>query len=366
MIFDFATASRILFGCGRRQDLAAEVSQLGRRALIVCGRDPRRIEFLRESPEGAGLFHDVLCIPGEPTIDVIQAGVEQARKANVQVVVAVGGGSPIDAGKAIAALVANDGELLDYLEVIGAGQPLKQKGLPFVAVPTTAGAGAEVTKNAVIKSTEHQVKVSLRHPSMLADCVIVDPELTVSLPPLVTAATGMDALTQLIEPFVCKKATPMTDSFCREGLARVGRSLKRAVECGSDLSARTDMCLGALLGGLALANSGLGAVHGFAGPIGGRYEAPHGAVCAGLLPHVTRVNLDSLADEATSNSVRSRYDEVARLLIGDRAKADDLTSFLGELAAGLNIPALRSFGLKERAADEVVEKTVAAVNAVLI
>ena len=216
---------------------------------------------------------------------LVRQGVELARREQCDLVIAFGGGSAIDAGKAIAALLANGGELTDYLEVIGKGQPLRHPSVPFIAVPTTAGTGSEVTRNAVLASAEHQVKVSMRSPLMLPRLAVVDPELTLELPPAVTASTGLDALTQLIEPYVSIRANPLTDGFCLEGLRRVSRSLRRAYHAGRDITAREDMSLASLLGGLALANAGLGVVHGFAAPVGGMFHAPHGAICAALLPH---------------------------------------------------------------------------------
>ena len=208
------------------------------------------------------------------------------------------------------------GELLDYVEIIGRGQALTKPSAPFIAIPTTAGTGSEVTRNAVLASPEHRVKVSLRSPLMLARVALVDPELTYDLPPALTASTGLDALTQLIEPFVCLRANPMTDGLCVEGMRRAARSLRVAFTDGQNKSAREDMAVASLFGGLALANAGLGAVHGFAGPIGGMFPAPHGAVCAALLPHVMTANIRALRQRAPGSEALRRYDKVARLLTG--------------------------------------------------
>ena len=282
MQFEFVTAGRILFGSGKIKELAAIASSLGSRALFVTGRNAERAQSHADRTEANGVATRILTLTGEPTIANVQQGVKAARTFNADLIVGFGGGSAIDAAKAIAALATNPGEPLDYLEVIGRGQPLTAKPLPSIAIPTTAGTGAEVTKNAVLASPEHRVKVSLRHPLMLPDVAIVDPDLTLSTPPEITASTGLDALTQLIEPFTCRRANPMTDGLCREGIVRAARSLNRACANGSDAAAREDMALASLFGGLALANSGLGAVHGFAGPVGGMFPAPHGAVCAAL------------------------------------------------------------------------------------
>jgi alcohol dehydrogenase class IV len=237
---------------------------------------------------------------------------------------------------------------MDYLEIIGGGRPLTKAALPWIAIPTTAGAGTEVTRNAVIVSPENRVKVSLRSPLLLPRQAIVDPELTRDLPPGITAATGLDALTQLIEPYVCTRANPMTDGLCLEGMRRVARSLRRAFENGAtDGAAREDMALAALFGGLALANAGLGAVHGFAAPIGGMFpRAPHGAVCAALLPHVMRVNIRALRERDPGGTALRRYDQVARILTGsDKAPADEGVAWVGDLCAALGIPTLGFHGI---------------------
>jgi alcohol dehydrogenase class IV len=245
----------------------------------------------------------------------------------------------IDAGKAIAALATNRRPVSDYLEVIGAGAPLQERPLPMIAIPTTAGSGAEVTRNAVLTSTEHKIKVSLRHAWMLPTIALLDPDLTHSMPPAITAATGMDALSQLIEPFVSSKANPLTDAICREGLDLVARSLRRAFENGADAKAREEMALASLFGGLALANAGLGAVHGFAAPFGAMFNAPHGAVCAALLGPVMRANLGRTAT--------NRFEEIARRLTNNSAaSAKDGVMWVEKLTKDLGIPGLASYGLR--------------------
>jgi alcohol dehydrogenase class IV len=252
----------------------------------------------------------------------------------------------MDAGKAIAALAANGGDVLDYLEVVGSGQALVQPSIPFIAIPTTAGTGTEVTRNAVLASPEHRVKASLRSPLMLARLAVVDPELTYDLPPAITASTGLDALTQLIEPYVSSRSSPMIDPLCLDGIGRVARSLRRAHEDGSDKEARLDMSLASLYGGLALANAGLGAVHGFAAPIGGAFDAPHGAVCAALLPHVMEANVHALRARAPESPALARYKDVARILTeSDGASPEDGIEPVRRLCADLRIPPLGSYGI---------------------
>jgi alcohol dehydrogenase class IV len=276
-------------------------------------------------------------------------------------VIAIGGGSAIDAGKAIAALLTNGGSPSDYLEVVGRGQKLTRPSAPFLAIPTTAGTGAEVTRNAVLGVPESGVKVSLRSPLMLPRLALVDPELTHGLPPDMTASTGLDALTQLIEPYVSCRHNPMTDSICREGMSRAARSLRKVCVNGDDATAREDMAIASLFGGLALANAGLGAVHGFAGPFGGMFPAPHGAVCASLLPHVMAVNLDALKQRDPGSETLKRYDEVGEILTGNpRASAQDGVSWVQELCSDLSVSPLSTYGFGETTITDMVEKASAA------
>ena len=275
--FEFATASRILFGAGVARHIVPEAVRMGSRVLVVGGRSESRAEPTVDALRQAGLAVATYSVSGEPTVETARSGAERAEGHRADLVIGIGGGSVIDAAKAIAALTTNPGDVFEYLEVIGRGAPLVSDPIPVIAVPTTAGTGSEVTRNAVLASEAHHVKVSLRHPKMLPALAVVDPELTYSLPSALTASTGLDALTQLIEPFVSTAANPLTDGLCREGLLRAARSLARAVTVG-DPESREDMAVASLFGGLALANSKLGAVHGLAGPLGGMFpRAPHGA-----------------------------------------------------------------------------------------
>jgi alcohol dehydrogenase class IV len=353
--FEFATATRILFGAGVRRELPAIAGRYGRRVLIVSGRSPDRAEPVAAALRAAGLSCVKWTVPGEPSVAQAIEGRDLARASRCDVVLSIGGGSVIDAGKAVAALAANPGDPLDYLEVIGNGQALERPGLPFIAVPTTAGSGAEVTRNAVLTAAEHGVKVSLRSPLMLPTAAVVDPELTFGLPPDVTAATGLDALAQLIEPYLSARSSPLIDPWCVDGIARVARSLPIAVRRGDAADARSDMAFASLLGGLALANAALGAVHGFAGPIGGRFKAPHGAVCAALLPHVLRVNVDALGSRSPDGDRLARADRVAQLLTGRLdARAADGVAHLDALRRDLGIPGLAAHGLRAQDVPDLV------------
>ena len=357
MRFEFATATRILFGPGMVREVSPAAKEMGGRALLATGRSTERAALLLQAMKREGIGCISLPVQTEPSVALVRQGMELARREQCDLVIAFGGGSAIDAGKAIAALLTNAGELGDYLEVIGKGQPLRHPPVPFITVPTTAGTGSEVTRNAVLASPEHQVKVSLRSPLMVPRLAVVDPELTLELPPAITARTGLDALTQLIEPYVSIRANPLTDGFCLEGLRRVSRSLRRAYHSGSDIAAREDMSLASLLGGLSLANAGLGVVHGFAGPVGGMFDAPHGAICAALLPYGMAVNIRASRARAPDGETLRRYETVARLLTGDpEAAAEGGIEWIRQLCRELQIPPLSSYGIQERDVPTLVEK----------
>jgi alcohol dehydrogenase class IV len=349
MNFEFATANRIIFGAGQIKLLPDLARSHGASALVVVGKESERTESIRRMLGARGVSVAPFNIPREPTLELVTEGAAQLRLGKCECVIAIGGGSVIDAGKAIAALATNRRPTLDYLEVIGAGEPLQYRPLPTVAIPTTAGSGAEVTRNAVLTSTEHKIKVSLRHALMLPTVALLDPTLTHSMPPTITAATGMDALSQLIEPFVSSKANPLTDAICREGLDLIARALRAAFENPNDARAREDMALASMFGGLALANAGLGAVHGFAAPFGAMFYAPHGAVCAALLAPVMRANIRHAAVD--------RFEEIARRLTGKpTAAATDGVEWVEKLTGDLNIPGLAIYGLRAEHFADLIAK----------
>ena len=353
MQFEFATAGRIVFGAGVASTLGREAAALGRRAFVLTGGRPQAHASLLRLLEDHHVAHTPFRVTREPTTDLVLEAVERAAAHTCDLVVGIGGGSVIDAGKVVAALLTNGGDIMDYLEVVGRGQPLGRTSAPYIALPTTAGTGAEVTRNAVLESPRHRVKVSMRSPFMLPRLALVDPVLTYSMPPALTAATGLDALTQLLEAFVSRGANPLTDGVCREGLARAGRGLQRACEDGTDRDARADMSVASLCSGLALANAKLGAVHGIAGPFGGRFKAPHGAVCGRLLPFVTAANIAAL--RALEAPALDRYAEAARLVTGTpSASAADVLPWLEGLCARLKVPGLASFGYSEADAEAII------------
>ena len=344
--FEFATANRIVFGEGRSASVPELAAGFGDRVLVVAASDPARAEWLVDALQMRHVDVVLLCVDGEPDVAFAAGGADLARRRNIDAVVGLGGGSVLDAAKAIAALATNAGDPMDYLEVVGLGRPLTAAPLPLIAVPTTAGTGSEVTRNAVLTVSSHGVKASLRSPLMLPRIAVVDPLLTRDLPPPITASTGLDALTQLIEPFVAVKANPMTDALCREGMARVARSLRRAYEDGRNVDARADMALASLFGGLAIANAGLGAVHGLAAPIGGMRHAPHGAVCAALLPHVMTANLRALHAAKGGDGAFARMGEVGRILTGRAdAGADDAVAWVVDTLRRLEVQPLSALGV---------------------
>jgi alcohol dehydrogenase class IV len=354
MSFEFATAGRIMAGAGRVAELPGVVAGLGSRMLVCTGADPaRHAELLA----GLGVPAAVFPVAGEPTTELARAGVAAAREHGADVVVAIGGGSVIDAGKAVAVLLGNGGDPLDYLEVVGSGRPITQPAVPCVAVPTTAGTGSEVTANAVLAAPEHRVKASLRSPLMIPRVALVDPGLTVSCPPPVTAASGLDALTQCLEPFVSVRANPLTDGLAREGLRRAAAGLRAAYADGTDLGARTDMAICSLLGGLALANAKLGAVHGLAGVIGGTADVPHGVACAALLAPVTEANVAALRSGQADDRVLDRYAEAARLITGKPAASiEEGLDWIRETITLLAVPRLGTFGIRPQDADDIAAK----------
>jgi alcohol dehydrogenase class IV len=354
--FEFATAGRVLAGAGRSADLPALLAACGTRLLVCTGASPGRHAALLA---GLGMPAAVFPVAGEPTVDLVRTAVAAAREHGADVVAAIGGGSVIDTGKATAMLLGNGGDPLDYLEVIGAGRAITRPSAPFIAVPTTAGTGAEVTANAVLASPAHRVKASLRCRTMIPWAALVDPLLTVSCPPSVTAASGMDALTQCLEPFVSPMANPLTDAVAREGIRRAATGLRRAYADGSDLGARADMSVASVAGGMALANAKLGAVHGLAGVIGGTVAVPHGVACAALLAPVMEANVAALRAGPPGHPALARYAEAAALMTGESGAAiEDGIAWVRQTLADLDIPGLGAFGLAPDQAGDIAAQAL--------
>jgi alcohol dehydrogenase class IV len=385
--FEFAAPGRILFGRGRVAEAGAIAKALacgagaiakalargafaaarapaceggGARALVVTGSDAERAAPLIASLETAGLSVERYAVRGEPSFEDAGEATALARSERCSVIVGFGGGSALDLAKAVAALLANPGDPFDYAEVIGGGKALSEPSYPCIAIPTTAGTGSEATRNAVLSSAEHRVKVSLRSATMLPAAAIIDPELTFGLPPGLTAQTGMDALAQLLESFVCSSPNPLVDAICREALPLAARSLPAAFEDGSDAAAREGMCFAGLSGGLALANARLGAVHGIAGPLGGAFPVPHGAACAALMAPVAAANVRALRVRGPGLLALERYAEAAAMLGGGPGAApEDLPRLLAELASRLGIGGLARFGVTSEDFPEIAKKAAA-------
>ncbi len=348
--FTFTTAGSIRFGNGRSRELGDAVKELGSRALLVTGSHPERVAHLTE---GLPVVAQIQ-VGHEPEMGDARRGMRAAEENQVDVVIAIGGGSVLDLAKAVAVLAANGGDPLDYAEVIGDAKPLVQPGLPVIALPTTSGTGAEVTANAVMYSPEHRVKVSLRSATMLPRIVIVDPELTIDCPASVTASSGLDALTQCVEPLTSHMANPMTDGFALEGLRRASKGLRQAFLDGSDRKAREDMAVSSLMGGLSLANAKLGAVHGFAGVLGGLTGAPHGKICGALLAHCSRHNLDVMKRRDRHNPAIERYSWAGQALTGT-ASAEAAIEWIDETVSILQVGTLTDLGLKPQDYDAALD-----------
>jgi alcohol dehydrogenase class IV len=359
--FDFASAGRILFGRGRIAELPDLIKPSGKKVMLVTGGHPGRHDSLRILLEKAGIIVAVESVSGEPTVQRVSEITDSILRQQCEVVAGIGGGSVIDAAKAAAALANNPGDIMDYLEVVGAGKPLPQPALPYIAIPTTAGTGAEVTKNSVITVPDQHVKVSLRSPFMLPRFALVDPDLALECPPEVSVNCGFDALCHLIEAYLSAKATPMSDAVCREGLSRMGGgALVLHWMRPEDPNVMVNVSLGSLLGGMALANGGLGAVHGFAGVIGGMTGAPHGAVCAALLPAVLRMNLDIACQgkQPLCRQTMARINETALMLSRDvNSKTQDLITLIENMSTQQNVAGLEKLGVKRAEFPVIIEKS---------
>ncbi len=358
MNFEFVTARKIIVKTNGLESIKKLASNYGKKALLVGRQNDETTNKAKTFLQEENMEVVEIFVKGEPTLEALNENTAIARKANVDVVIGIGGGSVIDMAKMISALITNTNDVLDYLEVIGKAMPLENAAKAFIAIPTTSGTGAEVTKNGVVSSKEHQVKVSLRSESMYADVVLLDAALTLSLPKHVTASTGMDALTQNIEPYVSIMANPITDAFAKEGIQKIASSIKIAYDNGSDLQARENMAIGSLMGGFALANAKLGAVHGFAGVLGGMYDINHGVICAMLLPHVMSANIQALHDNDPQHPTLKRFDHVAQLLTNKpNAKAKDGIDWVRNINEHFNMPTLRDLNVKKEDFDEIVEKS---------
>ena len=381
--FDFMAPQKILFGEGRLAQLGDLAAGLGRRVYLVTGSKSLeasgRLAAIGGQFEKAGLKWEQGRVEGEPTVGAVDAMAQAAKRFGAEAIVAVGGGSVLDTGKAVAALLGNGGEVMDYLEGAGRGKALDKLSLPCIAIPTTAGTGSEATKNAVITTDDRTEKRSMRADTMLPAIALVDPELTYDCPLSVTAACGMDALTQLIESFTSRRASPLTDSMAREGLMH-GMDLLSLVVNPKDAAARGAMALASLLGGTCLANAGLGAVHALASPLGALFPIPHGVACARLLPAVLGANsrrmdidedpflsikysmlIDMLTDAQDNPELdvelldMDELDELDRSGEDPAQLGDALTKGFSRMNQRLEIPGLGSLGVGRADFDRIID-----------
>jgi len=353
----FFLPTEIITGCGCLSDLGQVCARYGERAMVVCGgSSARRSGLLSRATRllrAEGLQITIYdSVHGEAELPVVEAGISLARQEGCQVFVGLGGGSAIDTAKAIAGMVNLPGSVWEY----HAGRPLEGLGSPLVAVPTTAGTGAEVTKNAVLIDPRKQVKKSIRDDGWFARVALVDPEATLSMPPALTASTGSDALCQAIEAFTSIGASAVTDALAIRAIGLIGRSFLRAHTSGGDISAREDMSLASLMAGMAMASARLGAVHGMAHPLGSHYRIPHGVVCGLLLPYTMAYNLPYATD---------KYAQVAQLLgeevgnLDQQAAAHRAVDRVRELLTKVGVPAhLREFGVTEDGLDVIIEESL--------
>ena len=359
MNIDFSTANRIIFGAGEISSLNEIIGgQYGKKVLIIKGKEYPNPETLFSICEDAKVKWDYFNVEHEPDLKTINQAIKLGREKECEFVIGFGGGSVIDTGKATAALLNNQGSLLDYLEVVGKGKPLKNPSKPYIAIPTTAGTGSEVTRNAVISVPDRKAKVSMRNAYLLPEVAIVDPELTYGVPRTITAVTGMDAFTQVIEPYVSRYSNSIVDLFCKDAIPKAASYLMRAWEDGNDYEARDNISWVSLMGGLALANAKLGAVHGLAGPIGGMFRAPHGGICAALLPSVMLVNVETLSTRGSDLEKLSRFEDIARWVTGrENATINEGVEWLSFLCKNMEIPRLSELGIKKEHFPAIIEKS---------
>lgn len=346
--FSFSSPRQIIFGPGKLSSLLGLLAHYGPKVLLVGSASGRHFQKIEQFLQDAKKVWQNCPIHGEPSI----TSIDEIQKTLVgfvpDLVIAIGGGSVIDTAKVLAALTTNPGNLLDYLEVVGKGQPLQNRSVPLIAIPTTAGTGSEVTRNAVLGVPEKKVKVSLRSPFIQTEIALIDPELTLSIPPETTIFSGMDAFTQVIEPYVSLKANRFTDMLCLDAIHTAVNALPGVYQNGQDLHYRTEMSWVSLLSGLCLANAGLGAVHGFAAVIGGMFHAAHGAVCASLLPFVIQGNLAALKKRGEKeSSYYQRYINIFKIVAGkENVSIQEGLEWFIQLVHKFHIPCLKDFGIR--------------------
>jgi alcohol dehydrogenase class IV len=365
--FAFATTPQLHFGAGKLSGLSGAVKSFGPRILLITGRhsflSSSRAQNVLNQLDAIALTVQQYRIEREPSPIMIDEAVKSFASYAPDSVVAIGGGSVIDAGKAISAMLPLNEPVKDYLEGVGTKGAHPGVKIPFIAVPTTSGTGSECTKNAVISETGPQgYKRSLRHNNFVPDLAIVDPELTLTCPKSVTATSGMDAFTQLLESYLSTAANPITDALAIEGLTCVSRSLLKAFHQGDDIIVRTDMALASYLSGITLANAGLGLVHGFASPVGGYFDIPHGVICSALMASANKITVRKLRSGKNDSAALKKYATVGKIFSENKNKSEDyytdfLLSLIESLTAEMNIPRLSHFGLAKSDFERIIRAT---------
>jgi len=356
--FEFYGIGKIIFGRGTVARAGELAAGLGKSPLLIHNSDAAVDRLLKSL---AGLSVTTRRQRGEPTVADVDAAVEQARQCKCDSVIALGGGSAIDAAKATAGLLTSVGSAVDYMEIVGNGRKITRPAAPWMAIPVTGGTGAEATRNAVIGLPAKRFKASIRSELLLPRIALIDPELAVTVGPSITASSGMDALCQLIESYTSTGASPLSDVLVLRGIHLAARNLPRAFQEGNDLDAREAMAMAALLSGMALTSAGLGAVHGLAAPLGANFPAPHGTICAALLPHIIAANIGALRKQspATGAPALTRYADIGRQFPGlenaaDAEAIDACVRFTADLAKEMKIPPLSQFGLSRADVPEMV------------
>jgi len=355
---EFYTPGKIIFGSGGLSQVGAEAKRLGNKALVVLGRSAMRKSgaldrltyLLRENNLEYIIYEN---IPSDPTVEIVDKGANLAKKGKCNLIIALGGGSVLDTGKAISAMVTNEGSVADYQEIEGKGRKFQYKTIPFIAIPTTSGTGSEATNNAVITNTELSLKKSIRDPWLIPEVALVDPELTLFLPPYITAICGGDALTQCIESYLGKKSQEISDALALHAIGLIGKSLVKAVKKGKDLKARKDMAMAALLSGLCLSNSGLGAVHALSHPLGVYYKIPHGLSCTVLLPYVMEFNR-SVVTKKMAKIAQSLGENIS--LLSEKEASQRAVDKIKEIFSQVGIKSnLSEWGIKEEDFSKIIK-----------
>jgi len=353
--FTIARTPQLYFGAGKFSTLFSAIRSFGKNVLLVTGaRSFLTSESGHELPDKlrqSGFAFEHVIISKEPTPEIIDQAVRRSISFHCDVVVAIGGGSVLDAGKAISAMLLLNEPVKDYLEGVGTKPSHPGIKVPFIAIPTTSGTGSEATKNAVLSEIgENGYKRSLRHNNFVPDIAILDPLLTINCPQTITASSGMDAFTQLFESYLSTTANPITDSLAVEGLVRVSKSLRKAFADGANTEARTDMSLASYLSGITLANAGLGLVHGFASSIGGFFDISHGVICSSLMPACNRFTVKKLRERRTNDAALVKYANAGKIFSDATNKSDDyyidyLIDLIDNWTNTMKIPRLRDVGV---------------------